>query len=153
MEKPTKTARCPDKPVFSPTVTLSSTDRCEGRFSPSSAVWLTSVMPFTGCHLVFFGLVDSQTGWLGWWAQSHLWLVWCRWMSATVTSQTAHNFHLNVRNRLDVLIRAERTMYSVLLEMLSERICSRSLMWSDNSQTVSVGEEVLQEMKCSIIEN
>lgn len=79
------------KPVCSPpAVTLSSTDRCEGSFSLSSAAWRTSVMPFTGCHLASSGREDSPTGWLVFWAPSHPWLVWSRWAQAAITRQTAH---------------------------------------------------------------
>lgn len=120
------------KPVcFSSAVALSSADRCEGRYSLSSAARLTSVMPFIGCRPASCGRDGSPTGWWGWWAPSHLWLVWSRWAPATVTGQTVHSLHLTVRNRSD-----NRLNLGYWWKLLSERMRSRSLMWSDFSQTV-----------------
>lgn len=77
---------------FPPAVTLSSTDRWDGSSSPSSAAWLTSATPSTGCHLASCGRGASPTGWWDWWAQSRLWLDWSRWTQAAVTRQTVHNY-------------------------------------------------------------
>lgn len=96
---------CPDKPVcFPPAVALGSTDRCEGSSSLSSAAWLTSVMPFTGCHLASCGQDDFPSGWWAWWAPSHLWLVWSRWKQATATRQREHSRHHSETNRADSLM-------------------------------------------------
>lgn len=73
-------------------VTLSSTDRWDGRSSPSSAAWLTSATPSTGCHLASCGQDASPTGWWGWWVPSRLWLDWSRWTQAAVTQQIVHNY-------------------------------------------------------------
>lgn len=78
--------------VFLVAVTLSSTDRWDGSSSPSSAAWLTSAMPSTGCHLAFCGQDASPTGWWDWWAPSRLWLDWSRWTQAAVIRQTLHNY-------------------------------------------------------------
>lgn len=103
LEKSQIQTTCPDEPVcFPPAVALSCADRCEGRYCLSSATWLTSVTPFTGCRPASCGRDNSPTGWWDWWAPSRLWLVWSRW--ATVTRQTVDSLHLTVRNRSGALM-------------------------------------------------
>lgn len=123
---------CPHKPLFlSATVARSSADRCKRRSSLSSAAWPTSVMPFIGCHLASCGRDDSPAGLWDWWALSHLWLVWSRWMQATVTRQIVHSL---------LWCFGDWQMLIICGKCWVKRLCGRSLMWSDFNQTVDTVE-------------
>lgn len=95
----------PAKPAcFPPTVALCSVRRWDRSCCPSSAAWLTSATPFTGCHPASCGRVDSLTGWWGWWAPSHLWLAWSRWTPAAAANQIVPRFNFTENESLDALI-------------------------------------------------